>query len=177
MHILTYIHTQSILYTPVIDVNSYHPMWKVRTGLQRRVQTDASELCMCSWWAGHKPVLIWNPCSSISTVLSTSSGKLPLSNAFSSSRAPCKVRANVSGHLVTQAEHSLSCFHLYVPQGYVQIFFSFTSHCMYWKTFWICTYIAITCSCSAFKSSPVNLHRVKLCLQRAKHWQQGDVHA
>lgn len=36
---------------------------------------------------------------------------LSLSNAFSSSRAPCKVRANVSGHLEAQAENSLSCFH------------------------------------------------------------------
>lgn len=57
-------------------------MWKVRTGLQRKVQTDLSKLCMCSWWAGRKPVLIWNPYSSISTMLSTSWGKLPFSNAF-----------------------------------------------------------------------------------------------
>lgn len=49
-------------------------------------------------------------------MLSISSGKFSLSDAFSSSRTPFKVRANMSGHLETQAEHSLSCFHLYMKQ-------------------------------------------------------------
>lgn len=168
MHILTYTHTEHTVHS-VIDVNSYHSMWKVRTGLQRKVQTDVSELCMCSWWVGHKPELIWNPYNSISTMLSTSSGKLSLSDAFSSSRAPCKVITNVFGPLETDRAQSqlFSPARVAMPQGYVQIFFtffSFTSHFIYWKTFWICTYIAITCSCSAFKSSPVSLHRIILYL-------------
>lgn len=55
-------------------------------------------------------------------MLSTSSGKLSLSDAFSSSRAPWKVITNVSDHLETQAVHNLSCFHLYMKQCHMAMY-------------------------------------------------------
>lgn len=90
MHILTYTHTEHTVHS-VIDVNSYHPMWKVHTRLQRKVQTDVNELCMCFWWVGHKPVLIWNPYNSISTMLFLSAMLLAQAGHHARSELTCLV--------------------------------------------------------------------------------------
>lgn len=142
MHILTYSHTEHTV-PSVVDVNSYHPLWKVRTGLQRKVQADVSELCTCFWWAGHNPVLIWNPYNSISTMLSLSQGSFlsVMLSAEAGHHARSELTCLVTWkHRQSTVSVVFTCTWSNATGLCANIFsfFSFTSHRMYWKTLNLC---------------------------------------